>query len=325
LAEADGALERVKLGCDLIIGARLLDLKPKEKEARLNTLLLAYMAGKLDTFLVSGHSEARRAEESPSCKTETLRSAQGDIPNAEAQAALDAARKMRAFHWPFEFPEIFATGGTGGFSAFVGNPPFLGGLRISTMLSDHYLRYLREAYPSSTGTADLCAFFFLRAFDELRPNGTFGLIATNTIAQGDTREAGLDFIVKRGGTIYAAESSAPWPGVAAVYVSVIHAIKGSYDGSKSLDGISVMAISSLLDSTSILGHPKMLAQNSGKSFIGEFVLGMGFVLQSEEAHALIAKDPKNTEVVFPYLNGEDLNSQPDQTPAAGSSTSLIGR
>jgi hypothetical protein len=42
---------------------------------------------------------------------------------------------------------------------------------------------------------------------------------------------------------------------------------------------------------------------------------MGFVLSTEEAQALIARDGRNKEVIFPYLNGEDLNSRPDQSPS----------
>ena len=42
---------------------------------------------------------------------------------------------------------------------------------------------------------------------------------------------------------------------------------------------------------------------------------MGFVLTPEEAQALIDKDPKNKDVLFPYLNGEDLNSRTDQSPS----------
>jgi hypothetical protein len=61
------------------------------------------------------------------------------------------------------------------------------------------------------------------------------------------------------------------------------------------------------------GKPFQLKANEGKSFIGSYVLGMGFVLTPEEAQALIAKDPKNREVLFPYLNGEDLNSRWDQS------------
>src|SRR5258706_1042582 len=42
---------------------------------------------------------------------------------------------------------------------------------------------------------------------------------------------------------------------------------------------------------------------------------MGFILEPEEAQALIAKDVHNKDILFPYLNGEDLNSRRDQSPS----------
>ena len=48
----------------------------------------------------------------------------------------------------------------------------------------------------ATGSADLVAYFFLRAHAApVQRPGTLGLIATNTVAQGDTREVGLDQMV----------------------------------------------------------------------------------------------------------------------------------
>jgi hypothetical protein len=281
LAEADAAMARVKLGCDFLIGVRLQDLKPKEKEAALSSLLLEYMA-----------------KERPDSKA--------------AQEALQAARAVRAFHWQFEFPEVFEHGG---FSAFVGNPPFVGGKRISTNDGNDYLNYLKTKWAHTRGSADLCAYFFLRAFENLRPGGAFGLIATNTIAQGDTREVGLDFLARNGGTFYVAVPSQAWPGAAAVYVSVVHVFKGAFAGVKWLDGKSVTSISAFLDDGQALGNPKVLNANVSKSHIGSLVLGMGFVLEPTEAQTLIEKDPKNREVLFPYLNGEDLNSRSDQSPS----------
>ncbi|MCO5303457.1 MAG: hypothetical protein M9923_09640 [Phycicoccus sp.] len=38
---------------------------------------------------------------------------------------------------------------------------------------------------------------------------------------------------------------------------------------------------------------------------------MGFVLDVDEAQEWIAADARNADVLFPYLNGEDLNSRPD--------------
>jgi hypothetical protein len=41
---------------------------------------------------------------------------------------------------------------------------------------------------------------------------------------------------------------------------------------------------------------------------------MGFVLEPEEAQRLIQVNPRNRDVLYPYLNGEDVNSRPDHSP-----------
>ncbi|WP_347067480.1 type IIL restriction-modification enzyme MmeI [Flavobacterium sp. WV_118_3] len=58
-----------------------------------------------------------------------------------------------------------------------------------------------------------------------------------------------------------------------------------------------------------------MLSNKGKSFQGSIVLGKGFILTPEEALSLIDKDPRNKEVLFPYLNGDDLNNSPTQEPS----------
>jgi hypothetical protein len=62
-------------------------------------------------------------------------------------------------------------------------------------------------------------------------------------------------------------------------------------------------------------EPKRLPQNEGKAFIGDYVRGIGFVLEPEEAEELLTKNPRNADSLFPYLNGEDLNSHPEQKPS----------
>lgn len=69
---------------------------------------------------------------------------------------------------------------------------------------------------------------------------------------------------------------------------------------------------SSLDPTSrVSGNPERLASNKGISFIGSYILGTGFTMPPEKAKEFIEKDPRNKEVLFPYLNGEDLNTRPD--------------
>ena len=74
-------------------------------------------------------------------------------------------------------------GGNPGFDAIVGNPPFLGGRRISTQLGGSYRDWLGALHVSSHGNADLVAHFFRRSFALLRSGAVFGMISTNTIAQ----------------------------------------------------------------------------------------------------------------------------------------------
>ena len=159
------------------------------------------------------------------------------------------------------------------------------------------------------------AYFFLQISRLLKDDGCFGLVATNTIAQGDTREIGLDQVATKG-KIYRAIPSRPWSGTAALEVAYVWAKKGNWKGTYYLDDQPVKAITPYLTvQSSELGKPYRLDANSGKSFQGSIVLGMGFVLEPEEAEALITKNPKNKDVLFPYLNGQDLNSNPDQSPA----------
>ena len=232
---------------------------------------------------------------------------------AEGRANREEVGCPEPFHWALEFPEVFLD--RGGFDAFVCNPPFMGGKKITGNLGSDYRDYLVEHLARGTkGHADLCAYFFLRAEGLLRKGGQFGLLATNTIAQGDTREVGLDQLTTSGCVLPRAVPSRKWPGTASLEVAHIWLRKGEWGSSYVLDERKVSGITSYLTEPNVVvGTPHRLAANSGKSFIGSYVLGMGFVLEPEEAKRIIEGNPRNKAVLFPYLNGEDLNSRPDQS------------
>lgn len=221
----------------------------------------------------------------------------------------------RPFHWPLEFPEVFARE-NGGFDGMVGNPPFLGGQRITgvagTAFRDWLVAHIAEG---RRGSADLVAYFFLRAWSLLREGGGFGLLAVNTIAEGDTRQVGLEGMVGAGAVIHAAYPNEPWPGKAAVVTSRVHVHKGEWQGERSLLGRSAPFISAFLSDREQGWSPKRLKANEGIAYQGSIVLGMGFVLSPDEAHRMLDADPRNAEVIFPYINGDDLNSDPEQKPS----------
>jgi hypothetical protein len=225
--------------------------------------------------------------------------------------AWEMAEKHRFFHWPLEFPEVFQDGG---FDVVLSNPPFMGGLKISGTFGSKYRHWLQVEYEPFKGTADLCAAFYRRAFELLRSGGMLGMVATNTIGQGDTREGGLAVILRRGGAITFARRFIKWPGIANVEVNLVAICRGKSTGKCLLDGQSVDFISSRLDDEPEV-EPRRLRQNEGKAFQGSIVLGMGFVLEPHEAEYLIIKDTRNADCLFPYLNGEDLNSDPEQKPS----------
>ena len=226
---------------------------------------------------------------------------------------------LAPFHWEIEFPEAFDRENPG-FDAVVGNPPFAGKNTVAAANVAGYADWIKQVHEESHGNADLVAHFFRRAFGLLRTGGTSGLIATNTIAQGDTRSTGLRWICNNGGEIYGARRRVKWPGLAAVVVSVLHVHKGDFASVKLLDDEPVDTITAFLFHRGGHNDPARLKANAGQSFQGSIVLGMGFTFDDTdtkgvatplaEMHRLIAEDPRNRDAIFPYIGGEEVNTSP---------------
>jgi hypothetical protein len=302
LADAQDATERVRLIADVIVGAFFSSEKDKERDKeRLRRLDLVQ--------LWLGAKTQVEADE----RALELKSLQAELHETQTP-----------FHWTLEFPEVFyqerpdpldggRVNGAAMVEAFVGNPPFLGGKMISTMNGDAYSDWL-DALHAAGKNGDLSAHFFRRAASLLGAHGTIGLIATNTIGQGDTRAAGLQYLANHEFSIYAATRDMPWPGDAAVTVSVAHLAKGrpQRETRLTLDERTVEAINSRLRPKPERPDPERLIANASLSFQGSIVLGMGFTLTPEERDALIQKNAKNAERIFPYLGGEEVNTSPTQ-------------
>ena len=163
------------------------------------------------------------------------------------------------------------------------------------------------------GLADLCTLFFLRASEICRPRGRIGAVATSTISEGDTKEVGLDQLRQSGWHVRRAVRATAWPGEASLVISKIWLSMSGGPGV--LDDRPVIAITSDLRALGrVSGNPKRLAANAGKSFIGSFINGKGFVLSPEEAQRFFEEDARNRDVIYPYLSGDELNSSPADSP-----------
>ena len=287
--DADRETDNVRLLGDLALAAFFEGSKPKQREDHRKQFAGAVQRGEMLRY-VDWLEELRRKEP-----------------------------PLAPFHWEIEFPEVFDQENPG-FDAVVGNPPFAGKNTVAAANGAGYPDWLKQVHAESHGNADLVAHFFRRAFGLLRTGGTSGLIATNTIAQGDTRSTGLRWICNNGGEIYGARRRVKWPGLAAVVVSVLHVHKGDLPGVKLLDGEAVDTITAFLFHRGEHDDPARLKANAGKSFQGSIVLGMGFTFDDTdtkgvatplaEMHRLIEEDPRNREAIFPYIGGEEVNTSP---------------
>ncbi len=299
LWDAQDALDRVRLIGDVLVGAFFAHDKDKDREkerARREEMVRAW--------LLSG--------ESP---TEELRAMQREI-----------RARIPVFHWMVEFPEVFYAGRpdpldegrenrAAYMDAFIGNPPFADKNVLSAAHGEVYIRWLLALHADSHGNADITAHFFRRAATLLGTNGTFGLIATNTIAQGDTRTTGLKWLVQHGWQIIDATTSFKWPGSANVAVAIVHAALGTPAPRKvRLDGREVTFINSQLHARAERADAVPLETSRALWFQGAKVYGSGFQLDSHEYETVLRDTPHAVEVLRPYIGGDELNSSPRQEP-----------
>jgi len=299
LDHADSALKRARWIADACVGAFFSEEKDKARNTervRRRDLIDAWLRGNRDLE-----------------------------PEVE-ELAREAREKLSPFHWMLEFPEVFyqerpdpldggRVNGAAMMDAFVGNPPFLGGSSISGAFGDGYLAWLLDSREGAHGNADLSAYFFRRTVSLLGAHGMVGLIATNTIGQGDTRATGLQTLLRQGIAVVSAERNRPWPGDAAVTVSVVHLGQGKAIGQVPVefDGVPVKRINSQLAPRAERADPDRLMVNRELASLGSRIDGVGFVLTPLEASEFIGRNPSNRTCIFPYLGGDEVNTSPTQS------------
>jgi Eco57I restriction-modification methylase/MmeI, target recognition domain len=290
--DAEDALFEARLAGDLIIAAFFAANKDKARKETLQK-----------------HREQFRLWKGKSIPIQQVQSLATDLREGE--------KPVPPFHWEIEFPEVFERENPG-FDAIIGNPPFLGGKRITSVYGMIYFDWLLFTNPEAGHLCDIVARFFRRSFSLLRTGGAFGLLATNTIAQGDTRKGGLHWLKKNDGLIYDAKRRIAWPGHATVVVSVVHMTKSKKVPRRLLDERVVDEITCFLLSAGGDEDPFRLKSNEGLFSVGSFIYGQGFLFDDNDPQAspiklmkeLISKRPDYSNRIFPYIGGREINSSP---------------
>jgi hypothetical protein len=202
-------------------------------------------------------------------------------------------------------------------SVIVGNPPFHGDRNLRGLLGGPYIEWLKREF--KCGVKDHCVYWFRKAHDHLEPGQRAGLVGTNSIAQNRARSASLNYVVENGGVITDAVSTQPWPGEAVVEVSIVNWVKSPEElpGRFVLDEADVEAIDTALsESTVPIADVPVIAANRGIAYQGVIPRGSGFILSlAEGSELLAASDADYSEVVRPYLGGQDITTSIEQGPA----------
>ncbi|AFZ49021.1 DNA methyltransferase [Dactylococcopsis salina] len=198
--------------------------------------------------------------------------------------------------------------------AIIGNPPFLGGKQLRMTLGDNYAEKVFQQFPEVRDSVDFCCYWFRLAHDYLEEKGRVGLVGTNSISQGKSRQASLDYITQNQGFIYEAVSTQPWSGTAKVHVSIVNWSREK-PSQFILDDERVNRISSSLKASINVSDAIRLEKNKGMSFQGIIPVGKGFYITKEKAEEWIKENPKNKAVIKLSCSAGDLTDKPNGYPS----------
>ena len=198
--------------------------------------------------------------------------------------------------------------------AVIGNPPFLGGKNLRLNLGDNYAEQIFQQFPDVKDSVDFCCYWFRLAHQNLDQNGRAGLVGTNSISQGKSRVASLDYITKDKGFIHEAISTQPWSGSAKVHVSIVNWSKEK-PKQYYLDNEPVKVISSSLKATTNVSEAVPLKRNKGMSFQGIIPVGKGFYITNQEAKEWIQKNSENQNIIRLSCSAGDLTDKPNGYPS----------
>ena len=242
----------------------------------------------------------------------------------------DGAYTQRPFDWRAAFPQVFSRGG---FDIVIGNPPYVRMELIKAMKP-----YLERNYVVAADRADLYAYFFERGVGLLKHGGRLGFISSSTFFRTGSGEALRTFLVDNlaiesvvdfgdvqvfeGVTTYPAILSLRKANGAAGAVSFL-VVKDDAPGELGVlfdsDARDMPRARLTPGSWRFENEPLALLRDKiakGRKTLGEvfgvplrgIVTGLNdvFVIDTPTRDRLVLTDPKSTELLKPFLRGEDV-------------------
>jgi len=210
------------------------------------------------------------------------------------------------FHWPLEFPEVFARESSG-FDALIGNPPFLGNRLWKGSLGEKLQWQCEMILGASPGKIDLCVVFHRRAVDLIRSAGCYGMLATSNIAEGSAIEVGLG-VIAQNGSIYFSRKGMAWPGSAAVVVAIVGFFKGAWQADCDADEKSCSRIGPRLELEAADVWVPQTLPDAPFAFEGvNNSKGLAFVITPSSPWFDRLKNEPDS-LLRPYITGDDITS-----------------
>ncbi|WP_286478519.1 Eco57I restriction-modification methylase domain-containing protein [Methanobacterium sp. CWC-01] len=221
----------------------------------------------------------------------------------------------KPFNWETEFPEIFQAGG---FDIVIGNPPYVRHEKIKEIKP-----YLKDNYRVYTGLSDLYVYFFEKGLLLLKDEGMLAYISSNKFMTANYGKLLRELILKDTKFESYFDHSSDKVFDDAIVHSCVVVLKNTNpnENKVQVDNLFEILQSRLgIDSWSfenpvnlnlkdkIYGNKiKIKNLDDSKIYYGIKTGYMkAFVIDEKTKNRLILDDPKNAEIIKPFVRGKDL-------------------
>ncbi len=239
-----------------------------------------------------------------------------EVPDETKRLPLLAYTNPRPAEWPAA-------------DVIVGNPPFIGKVKLREDLGDGYAETLREAYPAVPESADFVLYWWHKAAELVRTGMArrFGLITTNSLSQTFARrvvqaqliaqpQLSLAFVIPDHPWVDAVDGAAVriamTVGVAGLHAGELLEVtkeQAQDDGSEYLAFNSVRGIISAdLTVGANVSATQPLKANYGLANPGVQLSGQGFIVTANDLQGFEAKT--RDKLIRRYITGRDLMQEP---------------